>query len=107
MDGFANVGFDDGFRDVGFDVDGVPPCMPRWCLPLFCASKSADAGIAMLNLRLCITRGSFLVTVMLLLSSSLALRSMFKDFIVGADRIRLRNWMEMDFMLTVEEQITS
>ena len=44
---------------------------------------------------------------MLLASSSLALRSMFEDFIVGADRIRLGNWMEMDFMLTVEERISS
>jgi len=109
-DGFADVGSDDGFGDVGFDVDGVPPCMPRWYLPLFrrwFASESVDAAsVAMLNWRLRNARGLFLAMVMLLSSSSLAPRSMFKDFDVDADRIRLRNLMEMNFMLTVEEQIS-
>ena len=110
-DGFADVGFDDGFGDVGFDVDGVPPCMPRWYLPLFrrrFASESADAAsVAMLNWRLRNARGLFLAMVMLLSSSSLAPRSMFEDFDVDADRIRLRILMEMNFMLTVEERISS
>ena len=45
--------------------------------------------------------------VMLLSSSSLAPRSMFEDFDVDAERIRLRILMEMNFMLTVEERISS
>jgi hypothetical protein len=105
-DGFADVGFDDGFGDVGFDVDGVPPCRPRWYLRLFrrrFASESANAAsVAMLNWRLHNARGLLLAMVMLLWSSSLAPRPMFEDFDIDTDRIRLRNLMKMNFMLTVE-----
>jgi hypothetical protein len=40
---------------------------------------------------------------MLLPSSSLASRSMLVDFDVDADMTRLRNRMDMNFMLTAEE----